>query len=392
MGPETINAPADGPCPGTVVPDGPTPLTSPESNCHPVIEKSLGDAYTDRRVLVTGHTGFKGSWLSLWLNLLGATVVGFSREVLPDPSMFKLVNLADLVDHRLGDVRSPDAVASIIDEIQPEIVFHLAAQPLVLRSHRNPLETFQSNVMGTVHLLEAVRHQPGIRAVVVVTSDKVYRNEERTTGYVETDHLGGHDPYSASKAAAEMVAHAYHRSFLAGSPTGLATARAGNVIGGGDWAEDRVMADAARAWAAGIPVKVRHPTATRPWQHVLDPVEGYLRLGAALLDGQPGIDGGSFNFGPTVAKHTVADLLDAWSEHIPDASWTSDPDAEFAPAEANLLHLDSSLAHTMLQWQPHLNFKAAMAETAAWYRAWRQGDDLRDLTVDQIGRYAHRAT
>jgi CDP-glucose 4,6-dehydratase len=340
-------------------------------------------------VLVTGHTGFKGSWLSLWLHLLGAEVTGVSREVFEDPSMFDLIGLADLLGHHLADVRSPDSMATIIDDIRPDLVFHLAAQPLVLRSYRDPVETFESNVMGTVHLLEAVRHQPSIRGVVVVTSDKVYRNEERTDGYVETDHLGGHDPYSASKAAAEMVAHAYHRSFLADSPTGLATARAGNVIGGGDWAEDRIIADAVRAWTADTPVEVRRPDATRPWQHVLDPVEGYLRLGAALLKDQPGVDGGSFNFGPAAAdQHTVADLLDTWSAHLQGSSWVRDPAADHAPAEANLLHLDSSLAHSTLGWQPRFDFQTAVTETAAWYDAWRHDADLRALTIEQIKRHS----
>ncbi len=351
--------------------------------------ESFSEALAGRRVLVTGHTGFKGSWLSLWLHEMGARVTGVSREVLTSPSMFELIGLAELVDHRLTDIRSPDAVATIIDEVRPDLVFHLAAQPLVLRSYRDPVETFESNVMGTVHLLEAIRNQPDVRGVVVVTSDKVYRNEERTTGYVETDHLGGHDPYSASKAAAEMVAHAYHRSFLVDSPTGLATARAGNVIGGGDWAEDRIIADAVRAWTAGTPVKVRHPGATRPWQHVLDPVEGYLRLGSALLADRSEVDGGSFNFGPAAAdQHTVADLLDTWSAHLPGASWISDPEADLAPDEATLLHLDSFLAHTVLGWRPRLGFRAAVADTATWYDAWRRGNDLRALTINQIERYA----
>ncbi len=354
-----------------------------------MIAESFSEALAGRRVLVTGHTGFKGSWLSLWLHEMGARVTGVSREVLTSPSMFELIGLAELVDHRLADIRSPDAVATIIDEVRPDLVFHLAAQPLVLRSYRDPVETFESNVMGTVHLLEAIRNQPDVRGVVVVTSDKVYRNEERTTGYVETDHLGGHDPYSASKAAAEMVAHAYHRSFLVDSPTGLATARAGNVIGGGDWAEDRIIADAVRAWTAGTPVKVRHPGATRPWQHVLDPVEGYLRLGSALLADRSEVDGGSFNFGPAAAdQHTVADLLDTWSAHLPGASWISDPEADLAPDEATLLHLDSFLAHTVLGWRPRLGFRAAVADTATWYDAWRRGNDLRALTINQIERYA----
>ena len=348
-------------------------------------------AFEGRRVLVTGHTGFKGSWLSLWLHQLGADVTGISREVPRSPAMFDLVGLADLVDHRLVDIRSADAVDAVIKEVQPDLVFHLAAQPLVLQSYRDPVETFASNVMGTVHLLEAIRHQPATRGVVVVTSDKVYRNEERTTGYVESDHLGGHDPYSASKAAAEMVAHAYHRSFLDGSPTNLATARAGNVIGGGDWAEDRIIPDAVRAWTSGTAVEVRSPASTRPWQHVLDPVEGYLRLGAALLGNQPGVDGESFNFGPAAAdQHTVADLLDTWATHLSGASWVGDPDADLAPAEATLLHLDSSLAHSVLGWQPRHDFGSAVAETAAWYDAWRSDDDLRALTINQIQLHSDR--
>lgn len=346
------------------------------------------EAYRGRRVLVTGHTGFKGTWLSLWLTRLGAEVAGLSREVLPAPSMFDLVGLADDLDHRLGDVRSADDVATAIDVVRPDVVFHLAAQPLVRPSYRHPIETFETNVMGTAHVLEAVRHRSDVGGVVVVTSDKVYRNEERSTGYVESDHLGGHDPYSASKAATEMVAHAWHRSFLADTPTGLATARAGNVIGGGDWAEDRILADAVRARTTGSPLVVRHPEATRPWQHVLDPVAGYLRLGAALLDGRPDVDGGSFNFGPAATdQHTVADLLDAWASHLPDASWVLDPAADRSPGEATLLHLDSSLAYDVLGWTPRLDFRTAVAETTAWYDAWQRGDDLRALTIDQITRY-----
>lgn len=350
----------------------------------------LDDAYAGRRVLVTGHTGFKGAWLGLWLHHLGAEVTGYSDGVPTQPSAFDLLELDGLVDHHLGDVRDRSRLAEVIDATRPEVVFHLAAQPLVLRSLADPVETFEVNTMGMVNVLECVRERPWIEAVVLVTSDKAYRNEEWDWGYRETDHLGGHDPYSGSKSCAELVAHSYHHSFLRDAPTRMATTRAGNVIGGGDWAADRIVPDCVRAWSTGESVTVRSPRATRPWQHVLEPLSGYLWLGVQLLgDTGPDLDGEAFNFGPgTNQDETVADLLESMAERWTEARWEIATGSEQAGREAALLKLSCDKALRMLDWHAVLPFSETVAMTVDWYRAWHlDPSDMRATTLGQIDRY-----
>jgi CDP-glucose 4,6-dehydratase len=284
-------------------------------------------AFAGRRVLVTGHTGFKGAWLSLWLQRLGAEVMGYALPPPTDPSLFELAKLARRLDHVVGDVRDLDALLTAFDRHAPEVVFHLAAQPLVLRSYREPKETFDTNVGGTVNVLEAVRRTPSVKAVVVVTSDKCYENREWVFGYREDDAMGGHDPYSASKGAAELVTAAYRRSFFAPDAStrvvGLASARAGNVIGGGDFADDRILPDALRAVQAGKPLLVRNPGSTRPWQHVLDPLAGYLLLATRLLD-DPGRYAEAFNFGPDLSGvSSVRELVTSFYASLGDGRFVS---------------------------------------------------------------------
>jgi CDP-glucose 4,6-dehydratase len=329
--------------------------------------KLFGDLYRGRRVLLTGHTGFKGSWLALWLSDLGANVVGVALTPDTSPDHWDLLGL-DIADHRI-DIRDDRALASIVADTQPEIVFHLAAQPLVRRSYRDPLETWSTNVMGTANLLEACRQTKSVRAIVVVTSDKCYENQEWSRGYVETDRLGGHDPYSASKAAAELVAISYRSAFFqAPDAPLLATARAGNVIGGGDWAEDRLIPDLVRAIAAKVKLEIRSPHATRPWQHVLESLSGYLLLGQKLIEGRREFAAG-WNFGPGPdANCPVAEVLVRLGAHWPELAWqtTSAPQ----PHETSLLHLDSTKSRTQLGWMPVWSLDDALTATADWYRAY----------------------
>jgi CDP-glucose 4,6-dehydratase len=348
----------------------------------------LTEVYKDRRVLVTGHTGFKGAWLSQWLNHLGAQVSGYSDCVPTDPSAFELLGLEGHLSHHLGDIRDRGRLSSVIDEVQPEMVFHLAAQPLVLRSLADPVETFEVNAMGMVNILECIRERPNIQAAVLVTSDKAYRNEEWDWGYRETDHLGGHDLYSSSKSCADLMAHSYHHSFLQNAPTRTATTRAGNVIGGGDWATDRIVPDSIRAWSTGESVTVRSPQATRPWQHVLEPLSGYLWLGSRLLS-DANLDGEAFNFGPgNTQNKTVADLLESMTQRWDGARWDISPNSTLANREASLLKLSCDKALRMLEWQAVLPFSETVAMTVDWYRSWHQANaDIGDLTIDQINRY-----
>ena len=327
----------------------------------------FGDAYRGRRVLVTGHTGFKGSWLSLWLTTLGATVTGLALDPPTEPSHWDLLGLP-ITDHR-ADVRDGQAVRAIIADVEPEVVFHLAAQPLVRRSYREPLMTWETNVMGTAHVLDAVRHTPSVRAVVVVTSDKCYLNRELPRPYREDDPLGGHDPYSASKAAAEIVAASYRDSFFRDSGTVLiATARGGNVIGGGDWSEDRLVPDLVRAVSNGEPLVIRSPEATRPWQHVLDCLSGYLVLGQRLLAGQAEF-AEAWNFGPAEeGTRTVEQVLSALKGVWPEVHLQQSGDS--GPHEAGLLQLDIKKAQTRLAWHPVWGFEDAIAATARWYQRW----------------------
>lgn len=316
-------------------------------------------------MLVTGHTGFKGSWLCLWLQSLGAEVTGIALDPTSEPSHWNLLQLA-IQDHRI-DIRDEAEVRRVFDTAKPEIVFHLAAQPLVRRSYREPITTWATNVMGTAHVLEAVRHAPDVRAIVVVTTDKCYENREWPWAYRERDRLGGHDPYSASKAGAELVAGSFRTAFLQ-QPSAplLATARGGNVIGGGDWSEDRLIPDLVRSVAAGEPLVIRSPHATRPWQHVLDCLSGYLLLGQRLLAGDAAC-ADAWNFGPDgEGNRTVEQVLHDLAHTWPQLRWqvTSDPQ----PHEARLLQLDSAKARMQLGWRPVWKLDQAIHHTANWYR------------------------
>lgn len=343
---------------------------------------AFGGAYRGRRVLVTGHTGFKGSWLCLWLNALGCEVTGIALDPPSEPSHWQLLRLP-MTDHRL-DIRDEEAVRAVLTAARPEIVFHLAAQPLVRRSYTEPVATWATNVMGTAHVLEAVRRTPSVRAVVVVTTDKCYENREWPWPYRERDRLGGHDPYSASKAGAELVAASYRTAFMnqSGSPL-LATARGGNVIGGGDWSEDRLIPDLIRAVAAGESLVIRSPHATRPWQHVLDCLNGYLLLGQHLLAGDTRC-AEAWNFGPDGrGNQTVEQVLAELARTWPKFRWhaTSGP----GPHEAGLLQLDSAKARMTLEWQPVWDFDNAIAHTADWYRRWLEGGHV--TSANQLARY-----
>jgi CDP-glucose 4,6-dehydratase len=346
--------------------------------------------FLGRRVLVTGHTGFKGSWLVTWLLQLGAQVAGYSLNIPSTPSNFELINLKGRIRHYSGDVRDRSALRAAIDDFQPEIVFHLAAQALVRRSYADPAGTFETNVMGMVNLLECIRLRPSIQVAVLITSDKAYRNDEWCWGYRETDVLAGKDPYSGSKSCADLVAHSYFHSFFLNSATRLAITRAGNVIGGGDWADDRIIPDCIRAWVGGISVAIRSPRATRPWQHVLEPLGGYLLLAARLWQRQPRITGEAFNFGPDArVNHTVAQMLDEMQAHWPGSAWHAPEGCEALGHEATLLKLSCDKALSHLQWQAVLDFRETVAFTADWYRAWTLGQqDMYALTVEQIRRYS----
>lgn len=339
-----------------------------------------------KRVFVTGHTGFKGSWLSIWLNSMGATVTGLSLDPSTTPSLFVEAGVGELVTSVIGDIRDVDAVRRTVAEAEPEIVLHLAAQPLVRASYVDPVETFSTNVMGTVSVLEASRACPSVRAVVNVTTDKCYENREWPWGYRENEPMGGHDPYSASKGCSELVTSAYQRSFFDTGDAVLASARAGNVIGGGDWAPDRLLPDILLAFADGRPVIIRNPHSTRPWQHVLEPLSGYLTLAQRLHeDGREYAEG--WNFGPADADTrpvawVVSELARQWGA---DARWETDDNEQ--PHEANFLKLDISKARLRLGWAPRWGLAEALDKTVDWYREWQSGSDVRALCQAQINDY-----
>lgn len=339
-----------------------------------------------RRVFVTGVTGFKGAWLGMWLRHLGARVRGYSLPPPTSPSLFALARMQEDVEWIDADVRDLARLAREIKDWEPEAVFHLAAQSLVRASYERPVETFETNVMGTANLLEAVRAAPSVRAVVVVTSDKCYENREWVWPYREGDALGGHDPYSSSKACAEIVTASYRRSLFGDAGAAVATARAGNVIGGADWARDRLVPDIVSSIVARRPAAVRNPTSVRPWQHVIEPLAGYLTLGERLLlQGQA--FGEAWNFGPNSdsvqSVATLADeLCEAWGD---GASWSHDGGQH--PHEAGILALDSAKARSRLGWRPRLDYHDAIRWTVAWYKASHGGRDARELTLEQIRKY-----
>ncbi len=333
----------------------------------------FGDIYRNKKVLITGHTGFKGSWLVLWLTRLGAEITGYALPPPTQPSHFSLLDLD--VESIIGDIRDRDTLRQVFRERQPEIVFHLAAQAIVRRSYNDPAGTFSSNVMGTVNVLEAARECQAVRAIVNVTSDKCYDNREWEWGYRENDPLGGYDPYSASKSCAELVTNCWRDSFFNPADYGrthetlLASARAGNVIGGGDWAADRLVPDIMRAVSNNAKVKIRNPEATRPWQHVLEPLSGYLLLGRKLLKGRKEF-AEAWNFGPAAAFHlTVGEIAEQVKRIWPktDFEIRESPDQ---PHEAEKLHLDCSKARSLLKWSPAWDGKTALEKTVEWYRTF----------------------
>lgn len=352
----------------------------------------FGGIYRERRVLVTGHTGFKGSWLALWLQELGAEVFGFAQRPPTDPNHFELLDLA--LRSELGDIRDAAHVERFVREVKPEIVFHLAAQPLVRRSYQQPIETYATNVLGSLHVYEACRAVGGVRAIVSITTDKVYENNERPEGYREDDPLGGYDPYSASKACADLATTSYRRSFWPNEGYGgshqtlLCSARAGNVIGGGDWAEDRLVPDLARAAGAGIEAVLRNPLSIRPWQHVLEPLAGYLVLGQRLWDGRHE-HARAWNFGPAAeGVRTVEGVASALAQSWPALRYRVERD-ESAPHEAKVLTLDCSLARSELSWKPVWDGEPCFAQTARWYRAHREERAV--LSRDQLRTYVAQA-
>lgn len=353
----------------------------------------FGDVFQGKTVWLSGHTGFKGAWLARWLVELGARVHGFALPPATVPSVFEQLGLAQKLQHETADVRDADAVKKSILRVQPNFVFHLAAQALVRYSYNHPLETYATNVMGTAHVLEALRALEKPCAAVIVTTDKCYENREMDYAYAEEDPLGGHDPYSSSKGAAEIVTSAYRRSFFGHSPVRIASARAGNVIGGGDWALDRIVPDCIRALQSGEAIPVRNPAATRPWQHVLEPLSGYLWLATQLY--QPTTINhqlcSAFNFGPDKeANRNVGDLVGEILKSWP-GSW-DDQSNPNAVHEANLLMLSTAKAKRVLRWQPTWNFETAIARTVAWYRGVNENAAAAEhLTLQQIAEYETNA-
>jgi CDP-glucose 4,6-dehydratase len=339
-----------------------------------------------KKVLVTGHTGFKGGWLSLWLQSMKAEVIGLSLPPNTQPDLFTLANVSDNMHSIIGDIRHPCDIKQVFIQHQPEIVFHLAAQPLVRYSYEFPVETYATNVLGTVHLLEAIRTSHSVKAVVNITTDKCYENKEWYWGYRENDRLGGHDPYSNSKACAELVTASYRDSFFKQNGIGIATARAGNVIGGGDWAADRLIPDIIQSCFKGTVVSIRHPHAIRPWQHVLNPLSGYLQLAEALYQA-PEKFSESWNFGPNDQDvrpvSWIADYIThQWGE---SARWSQDQGTH--PHEAHYLKLDCSKAISRLGWHPKYSLAECLQKTIAWYRAYYAKQNMYEFTLHQIQEF-----
>ncbi|MFZ3115595.1 MAG: CDP-glucose 4,6-dehydratase [Syntrophales bacterium] len=355
--------------------------------------------YENKKVLITGHTGFKGSWLAIWLNELGADVIGYSLEPPSEPNNFEATNVRDKITHIYGDICDLTHLLDVFRRYQPEFVFHLAAQPIVRLSYEEPKLTFDTNVGGTVNLFEAVRKTTSVKVMVNITSDKCYENKEWVWGYRENDPMGGHDPYSASKGCAELVFNAYMRSFYSSSAAqtrliGAASVRAGNVIGGGDWGAERLVPDCIRALSHHQSIGIRSPNAIRPWQHVLEPLSGYLQLGA-LLSQNPQKYSGPWNFGPDDSGHlTVAEMADRLIKYWGDGSWEDVSDSQ-ALHEAKLLKLNCDKAHAELHWHSVLTTEECLRMTVDWYRKFYtegQNTKIYDLCVEQINIYMDRAT
>lgn len=351
----------------------------------------MSDVWRGRRVLVTGHTGFKGGWLALWLTQVGAHVTGLALEPESERGIYMAARVGEGLDSHIQDLRDADAVRRVMERCEPEVVFHLAAQPLVRYSYLHPLETYATNVMGTAHVMEAVRHTPSVKVVVVVTSDKCYENREWHWGYRENDRLGGHDPYSNSKACAELVASAYRSSYFqpevpGGHSAGIATVRAGNVIGGGDWAVDRLIPDLLRSIESKTIVRIRSPHALRPWQHVLEPLSGYMLLAEHLLR-EPQRYAQAWNFGPKESDvKTVEWIVDCLTKAWGDgASWMLDN--QLHPHEATYLKLDASLATDCLGWRSRWSLEKTLEAIVEWHQSQCSGQDMRALSLQQIQRF-----
>lgn len=338
-----------------------------------------------KRVFLTGHTGFKGSWLSIWLSSMGAVVKGYGLKPATSPNLFAIAGVEGLVESDINDIREYATLCSSILKFSPDVVFHMAAQPLVRASYERPLETYETNVMGTANLLEAVRQCSSVKAVVNITTDKCYENNELVWGYRETDPMGGRDPYSSSKGCSELVTASYRESFLKDANIGIATARAGNVIGGGDWAKDRLMPDVLRSFDESKSVIVRNPHATRPWQHVLEPLSGYLTLAEHLFRNPSEFSEG-WNFGPHDHDVRPVDwILNEMTNLWRGASWVLDQDDN--PHEAMLLKLDISKASAILGWVPTWDLKTTLGKTVRWHKCWVDGLDMRVVCIDEINEF-----
>ena len=351
-------------------------------------------SWQGKKVFLTGHTGFKGGWLALWLAKLGAQVRGYALDPCTDPNLFTVARIGSVIQDIRGDIRNSATLEKAMQDFAPEVVFHMAAQPLVRLSYDDPIGTYETNVIGTARVLDSVRRTRSVRAVVSITTDKCYDNKEWVWGYRETDPLGGYDPYSSSKACAEIVSAAFRQSYFpvaklgqpGGHSTAIATARAGNVIGGGDWSLDRLIPDLVRGFLAGEPVRIRRPHAIRPWQHVMEPLHGYIRLAEELLTHDPKF-ATAYNFGPydDDAREVgwIAEKMTGFWGH--GAKWILDPDP--GVHEAGYLKLDASRARADLNWIPHLRLETALQWLVEWYRAWQSGADMHAFTLAQIGTY-----
>jgi len=352
--------------------------------------KNIISFYSNKRVFVTGHTGFKGSWLTLWLTMMGANVMGYALEPNTNPSLFNVLKLEKVIHHVIGDVRDLEKLSSVMKEFKPEIVFHLAAQPLVRLSYKEPRLTYETNIMGTVNLFEAIRSTKSVRAVVNITSDKCYENKEWVWGYREIDPMGGYDPYSSSKGCSELITAAYRNSFFKGTDVAIASARAGNVIGGGDWAEDRLIPDVVRSLSKREEILIRNPKAIRPWQYVLEPLSGYLLLGKLLYEkGQEYAE--AWNFGPNGSDlMTVEEIVKKSIELWGSGSYRVAVSKQLH--EAKLLKLDISKAIQRLSWKPRINVKDALSFTIDWYREFytNKEQNITDYTTNQIYNYVAR--
>lgn len=352
---------------------------------HTNLGKVDASFWKGKRVFLTGHTGFKGGWLSVWLWSMGAKVTGYALTPNTNPSFFEVVGVASLLEqNHIADIRDLSALKLAMCKANPDVLIHMAAQPLVRYSYDNPVETFATNVMGTVNVLESARGIDSLKAIVVVTTDKCYENQEWVWGYRENEPLGGADPYSGSKACAELVTNAYLQSFFAG--TAVASARAGNVIGGGDWSQDRLIPDALSAFETGESLSLRNPLATRPWQHVLEPLSGYLVLAQALFGGVTDI-AGAWNFGPDsegnqTVEQVITLLIGQWGNTV---NWHQDTSAQ--PHEAHLLKLDCSKAQQKLYWFPRWTIEEATLKTVHWHKALQAGKDMKIITIEQIKQY-----